>query len=444
MAYLFDSFDLTVLAIVLPVMLQKLSLSLPQGGLLGTATMLGAMLGSVLFGLISENRGRRFALVLALCWLGLGMGAAYFIHDWSAWMVLRFVTGLAIGGVWGPCAALIAEHWAPQQRGRAISFVLSSFAVGSIATAWLGRWLLPDHWQWLFVAGAVSLLGAPLVRALLPADRLRPRAAAASNDAAHAPAHPSAGLETTSFEQPAQAKAVATASVSASVPASAAVASVTSRAAPAEQAEHVGLGAIFRDGLARITLPAMLISVANLAGYWGAAFWIPTFLTKERGLSVQAMLNFSFVMYVGMFVGFQFFGWLADCIGRRRAMLAAFVACALSIAVYIVVRQPLFLYWWGVVLGFALCGAGGILGAYYAELFPAHLRAYAGGFCWNMGRIGAMIAPYTIGFIGKTQGLQAGLALTSGIYLLGALMLFLLPETYRPTATNNSTAKART
>lgn len=414
MAYLFDSFDLTVLAIVLPVMLQKLSLSLPQGGLLGTATMLGAMLGSVLFGLISENRGRRFALVLALCWLGLGMGAAYFIHDWSAWMVLRFVTGLAIGGVWGPCAALIAEHWAPQQRGRAISFVLSSFAVGSIATAWLGRWLLPDHWQWLFVAGAVSLLGAPLVRALLPADRQRPRAAAASSVAAHAPAHLSAGLE------------------------------ATSHAAPADQAEHVGLGAIFRGGLARITLPAMLISVANLAGYWGAAFWIPTFLTKERGLSVQAMLNFSFVMYVGMFVGFQFFGWLADCIGRRRAMLAAFVACALSIAVYIVVRQPLFLYWWGVVLGFALCGAGGILGAYYAELFPAHLRAYAGGFCWNMGRIGAMIAPYTIGFIGKTQGLQAGLALTSGIYLLGALMLFLLPETYRPTATSNSTAKART
>lgn len=228
------------------------------------------------------------------------------------------------------------------------------------------------------------------------------------------------------------------------MPASEAVASVTSHAATADQAEHVGLGAIFRGGLARITLPAMLISVANLAGYWGAAFWIPTFLTKERGLSVQAMLNFSFVMYVGMFVGFQFFGWLADCIGRRRAMLAAFVACALSIAVYIVVRQPLFLYWWGVVLGFALCGAGGILGAYYAELFPAHLRAYAGGFCWNMGRIGAMIAPYTIGFIGKTQGLQAGLALTSGIYLLGALMLFLLPETYRPTATSNSTAKART
>ena len=92
----------------------------------------------------------------------------------------------------------------------------------------------------------------------------------------------------------------------------------------------------------------------------------------------------------------------------------------------------MFLFWWGAIVGFALCGAGGILGAYYAELFPAHLRAYAGGFCWNMGRIGAMLAPFTIGVVGKTHGLQAGLAITSVIYLAGTLLLFLLPETYRP------------
>ena len=389
LAYFFDSFDLTVLAIVMPVMLKALSLTLPEGGLLGTSTMLGAILGSILFGLISENRGRRFALVLALCWLGLGMAGAYFIQSWMPWMVLRFVTGLAIGGVWGPCAALIADHWAPRYRGRAVSFVLSSFAVGAIVAALLGRWLLPQHWQWLFVVGAASIVGAPLVHGLIPPDEKK------------------------------------------SLPVMAAGAV----AAPAEASPaRIGPGAIFGNGLARITLPAMLISVVNLAGYWGAAFWIPTFLTQERHLSVEAMLGFTFVMYTGMFFGFQFFGWLADRVGRRRAMLAAFAACAVSIAVYIVVPDPVFLFWWGAIVGFALCGAGGILGAYYAELFPAHLRAYAGGFCWNMGRIGAMVAPYTIGVIGKTRGLQAGLAVTSIIYLAGAIMLFMLPETYQPQA----------
>jgi MFS family permease len=83
------------------------------------------------------------------------------------------------------------------------------------------------------------------------------------------------------------------------------------------------------------------------------------------------------------------------------------------------------------MVGFGLCGSGGVLGAYYAELFPERVRAYAGGFCWNMGRAGAVLAPFTIGYIGKVQGLQTGLAVTCVIYLVGAAMLFLLPETFK-------------
>jgi MFS family permease len=146
---------------------------------------------------------------------------------------------------------------------------------------------------------------------------------------------------------------------------------------------------------------------------------------------VSTMLAFQFVQYVGMFFGFQFFGWLCDVVGRRRSMMAAFGLCAVAIAVYIVVLDPTFLFWWGAVVGFGLCGAGGILGAYYAELFPERVRAYAGGFCWNMGRIGSMAAPYTMGVIGKSYGLQAGLAVTCVVYVLGVLMLFLLPETFQ-------------
>jgi MFS family permease len=378
LTYLFDSYDLMVLAIAMPVLLKVLEISLPEGGLLGSATMLGAMIGSVLFGLIAENCGRRFSLVLSLLWLGVGMAAVYVVDAWLPWILLRFLTGLAIGGVWGPCAALIAEHWSAEYRGRAASFVFSSFAIGAIVATLVGRWVIDVQWQWLFAAGAVSIPAAFLVRRLIPPDVKRP---------------------------PVQVNGT--------------------------ERSGVGVGAIFSDGLARITLPATLVSIVNLAGYWGAAFWIPTFLVKERGLSMTAMLGFSFVMYVGMFFGFQFFGLLADKIGRRRAMIVAFFACCVSIGIYIVVEHPGFLFWWGAVVGFGLCGAGGILGAYYAELFPDRVRAYAGGFCWNMGRIGAMIAPFTIGAIGKTYGLQAGLAVTCGIYLVGAVMLLLLPETYR-------------
>jgi len=378
-AYLFDSYDLMVLAIAMPVLLKVLAISLPDGGLLGSATALGAMLGSIVFGLIAENRGRRFSLVLALVWLGVGMGGVYFVDTWSSWMGLRFFTGLAIGGVWGPCSALIADHWAPEYRARAASFVFSSFAIGAVVASAVGRSVISVDWRWLFAFGAVSIPLAFVVHRLIPAD--------------------------------------------------------TRQARPEQKtpADTVGMTTIFANGLARITLPASLVSIVNLAGYWGAAFWIPTFLTRERGLDVATMLGFSVVMYVGMFFGFQFFGLLADKIGRRRAMMVAFLLCAVAITLYIIVENPNFLFWWGAVVGFGLCGSGGILGAYYAELFPDQVRAYAGGFCWNMGRIGAILAPFTIGTIGKVYGLQTGLLVTSGIYLGGTVMLLLLPETFAGT-----------
>ncbi|MCX5906946.1 MAG: MFS transporter [Deltaproteobacteria bacterium] len=168
-----------------------------------------------------------------------------------------------------------------------------------------------------------------------------------------------------------------------------------------------------------------------MAGYWGAALWIPTFLTRERGLSLTMMANFSLVMYLGLFFGFQFFGMVSDKIGRRRAIIAAFILEAFAVGIYIVIPDPVFLFWWGIVVGFGLSGGSGVLGAYYTELFPEHVRAYASGFCWNIGRIGAVIAPYTIGEIGRNYGLQAGLAITCIINLLGAAVLLFLPETFQ-------------
>ena len=375
--YLYDSYDLIILAIAMPILLKTLNISLTEGGLLGSATMIGAALGSVVFGMIAENYGRRFALILALLWFGIGTGLIYFIDTWGAWMALRLLTGIAIGGVWGPCAALIASHWAPKYRGRAASFVFSSFAIGAVLASFVGRMVLSVDWRLLFLLGTSSIIFALVVYWLVPPDKVR------------------------------------------------------TAEGSSQPAEKITIGAVFEGGYAKTTFLAFLVSFFNLAGYWGAAFWIPTFLTKERGLSLTTMANFSLVMYAGMFIGFQFFGYISDRVGRRAAMIAAFLTMAVSVGVYIVVLSPMFLFWWGMVVGFGLGGVGGVVGAYYSELFPDRIRAYAGGFCFNMGRIGAIIAPFTVGYIGRTYGLQIGLATTCVIFVLGAVTLLFLPETLK-------------
>ena len=374
-SYLVDSYDLVVLAIAMPVLLKVLHVPLRTGGLLFSGTMVGAIFGSVLFGLIAENYGRRFALILSLLWLGVAMGLILFISTWWHLLFIRLFAGIAIGGLWGPCSALIAEHWARENRGRASSFVYSSFAVGAMLASLAGRLVLNVDWRMLFLFGSASIILALIVGLLIPAHGDR------------------------------------------------------QTAAPERTKEKVRIGSIFTRQLLRTTILATLVSVFNLAGYWGAASWLPTFLVKERGLSLGTMANFSLFMYVGMFAGFRIFGVLADTIGRRKSMMAAFLLVSFSLGVYIVSYNPLFLFWWGTVVGIGVSGIAATAGAYYAEIFPEHLRAYAGSFCWNAGRIGAVLAPWLVGYVGETRSLQTGLAFVCVINLMGIIVLFFLPET---------------
>ena len=69
------------------------------------------------------------------------------------------------------------------------------------------------------------------------------------------------------------------------------------------------------------------------------------------------------------------------------------------------------------------------VGVLLAELFPSSVRGAAQGFCYNAGRAVSALAPFTIGALADRHGLGSALALTSALYLAGALLMRLLPET---------------
>lgn len=375
LSYLYDSYDLLVLAITMPVLLKVLGITLAEGGLLASSTMVGAALGSILIGVIAENRGLKFAIMLSLVAFGIGTGLIYVIHTWAEWMVLRFLTGIAIGGIWGPSIALLAQHWAPKYLARASAFMLSTFALGAIAAAFVGRLVMATDWRLTFLIGSTSAFVAIYVWFVIPADK--PLA-------------------------------------------------VKTEAKSAEK--KIGLRDILVGDAGKRLAMATLLNVFIMGGYWGAATWIPTFLVKEREVSLVMMTNFSMFMYVAMFFGYQFFGYLGDRIGRKKAMAVALSVCVVSIPVYIIVHNNIFLFWWGTVVGFGYGGPFGLCGALFAELFADNIRALAGGFCWNVGRIGAVLAPFTIGVLGKMYGLQVALVIASCVSLLGLFVLLFLPK----------------
>ena len=375
LAYILDNYDNVILAISMPVLIGVLNISYTQGGLLVSITMIGAALGSIILGTVAENRGRRFALIVSLIAFGLGTGIVIFVDSWAHWMILRFFTGIAIGGVWGPCVALVMEHWAPAYQSRITSLVLSMFSVAFVFASFAGRIFLAIDWRILFLLGMLSLPIALYTYFAVPADSVQ----------------------------------------------------------KAAKKEHVSIfNSFVGETLHRVIMGTALVFF-SLGAFWGAATWIPTFLIKERGLSLVMMANFSIVMYVGMFIGYQVFGFLGDKIGRKKSIAISLVLCVIAIPIYVFVQHGTFLFWWGSVVGFAMSGPFGVVGAYFSELFPENIRALAGGFCFNMGLFGSVLAPMTVGMLGQVYGLEVDIGITAILFAICGIILKFMPETYEGT-----------
>ncbi len=376
LAYLYDSLDLQILAICMPIIIASLGLSLTDAGWLASATMVGTAIGGILFGWVAENWGRKNAAVICLIEFGIFTAAVYWVTSWEQLMVLRFLQGIGMGGLWGPIVALVADHWAPKYRARAAGFMLSTFAVGGILASLMGRYLLNDlGWRVLFaMVGTAAIVGV-LFWIIVPADPPR-----------------------------------------------------TARAAKAD----VGFARLFSPQMIWLTLGATLAAACQMGGFWGVSSWIPTYLVQVRGLDVEYMSLFSVVIFSGAFLGYFVFAWLADHIGRRNALMLAFLADTIIVPLYVIVPDAKLLFWLGPLMGLSFGGVFGLFGSYFAELFPQEIRAMGSGFAFNVGRgIGAVVTPVTVGALAKTHGLGFGIGTCSVVFFVGAVTVWMMPETLR-------------
>jgi MFS family permease len=378
--YGLDSYDFWVLPLSLVAIASTFHLSTPQTGLLSTATLVASAFGGVVAGVLADRIGRVRTLMVTVVAYALFTALCGIATSYEMLLVFRVLQGLGFGGEWAAGAILVAEYSAARHRGRAVAAVQSSWAVGwglAVVVYTIVFSVLDDAtaWRVLFLTGALPALLVFYVRR-------------GTDDA---PAY-------------------------------------------VEQRDTAGRGslaAIFRRPLTRTTFFASLLATGCQGGYYTLATWVPTYLKKDRGLSVVNTGGYLAFLIAGAFLGYLTGGYFTDRLGRKNTFRLFAVLSAVFIVAYTQLPASAngYVMFLGFPLGFTSSAIFSGMGAYLSELYPSALRGAGQGFTYNVGRAIGALFPTVIGFLAVTYGVGGAITVGALAYALVVVALFGLPET---------------
>lgn len=374
--YAMDGFDLLILGFMLRAISAELHLTPPQAGSLVTWTLIGAVAGGILFGVLSDYYGRVRVLTWTILLFAVFTGLCAFAQSYWDLLVYRTIAGVGLGGEFGIGMALVAETWPAPYRARACTYVALGWQAGVLVAALLTPVLLPlIGWRGMFLAGLVPGLIAFAVRWFVH--------------------EPKIFLERARARQP-----------------------------------KMPLGLLVKDAATTYISLGMLIlcSVQNF-GYYGLMIWLPSYLSTHLGYTLPQSALWTAVTVLGMAFGILVFGHFADRVGRRPALFTFQAGAFIMVLVYSQLTTPTTLLIGGAIMGMFVNGMLGGYGALLSELYPTEARATAENVIFNLGRGVGGFGPLVVGALAVTYSFTVAIALLATIYLLDILATaFLIPE----------------
>jgi MFS family permease len=374
--YAMDGFDLLILGFMLRAISADLHLTPPQAGSLVTWTLIGAVVGGILFGVLSDYYGRVRVLTWTILLFAVFTGLGAMAQGYWDLLTYRTIAGLGLGGEFGIGMTLVAESWPARHRARGCAYVALGWQAGVLAAALVTPLLLPSiGWRGMFLVGLVPGLIAFAVRWYVGEPKI-----------------------------------------------------FLDRVAIARR--RMPLGLLVKDAATTKISAAMLIlcSVQNF-GYYGLMIWLPSYLSARFGYTLTQSAIWTAVTVLGMALGIWVFGQFADRIGRRPALLTFQAGAFVMVLVYSQLTDPTALLIGGAVMGMFVNGMLGGYGALLSEFYPTEARATAANVLFNLGRGVGGFGPFVVGVLAATYSFTVAIALLATIYLVDIVAtVFLIPE----------------
>ena len=398
--YAMDGLDVLILSFAMAAIVSEFGLTLGEGGMIATYTLIGTVLGGYIFGIFADWWGRVHTFSLTIIIFSIFTGACAFADNAVHLDILRFLAGLGLGGEYGIGMTLVSETWPGAKRARATAGVAMGWQAGAVLAAILAAVVLPDYgWRGLFLVGVLPALLAAWAR--------------------HGIKEPPMWVQRKEMKKALQARKDAGEKLTAE------------EEEQLTEAKKFPLAHLFADKKTTITTIALTImtSVQNF-GYYGIMVWLPMILLKEPGLTTKSMSGWMIVTVIGMIAGIFVFGWLCDRLGRKKPYLLFYVCAAAMVYIYVNLGTPIALLFGGAFLGFFCNGMMAGYGTLLSENYTTDARSTAQNFIFNTGRAVGGFAPVIIGTIAQTNGFNTAFVLLSAVYLAAAVnVLFFVKDT---------------
>ncbi|MDN8577469.1 MFS transporter [Corynebacterium sanguinis] len=395
-----DAMDIGLVSFIIAALAVHWDLDRTTTSWIASIGFIGMAIGATLGGLLADKFGRRQVFAATLLIYGIATGASALATSVGVLMVLRFVVGLGLGGELPVASTLVSEFSPRRVRGRMVVLLEAFWAVGWIAAAIIGTFVVArgeDGWRWGLALGAVPAIYAIVVRLGLP-ESVRFLESQGRHDEAEAIVQ--------SFEAQTSPEHY--------------------DSAPATAPETVH-GGIWGPTLRGRTLSFWIVWFCVSLAYYGAFIWIPSLLVAQ-GFTLVKSFTFTLIITIAQLPGYAAAAWLIEVWGRRKTLAGFLAGSAVSAVLYGLASAEWQIIAAGCMLSFFNLGAWGALYAIGPELYPTAVRATGTGAGAAFGRIGSIIAPLIVPLLLDLSGPIAVFSVFAAAFAIACIAAFTLPE----------------
>jgi len=394
LAALMDGYDSVVIGITAPAIANALGLDVRTFGPVFSAAQFGFMIGAFLAGPLADRLGRKSILILSVLVFGVFSLLTPLANSYEHLVILRFLTGLGLGGASATFVSLSTEYAPLRVRATIVALMWTMVPAGNVIGGLLSSAILPSHgWMPVYYIGGAIPIGIAVFMVFLVPE--------------------SAGFMVVRGGAMARVREIVRRIAPDLRQDSATVYSVSD-----ERVKSASVSNLFSEGRATMTICFWVIAFCCWLVLITLLAWMVPVL-REAGIPISKAPLMISANSAGAVIGAPIIGRIMDRANPYYVLIGAFLVGALSVSAlgFAVTSVELFAAC-SFIEGFALGGASSGLIALISASYPTAIRSTGVGWSIGMSRLGAVVGPILAGLM-----LASGWSLHAFFGSMGVLVL---------------------